>query len=69
MDQCMVNVSGLQDVKVGDEAVIIGRQGEEEISIYEYAEKLGTIVAAIGAMISKRVPRVYLDGSEPVNEQ
>ena len=69
MDQCMVNVSGLPDAKVGDEVVIIGCQGEEEISIYEYAEKLGTIVAAIGAMISKRVPRVYLDGSEAGTRQ
>ncbi len=45
MDQCMVNVSGLQDVKVGDEAVIIGRQGEEEISVYANAlENSGTIM-------------------------
>lgn len=62
MDQCMVNVSHLPEVSVGDEVVVIGPQGGDEISIYEYAEKLDTIVAAIGAMISKRVPRVYVEG-------
>ncbi len=61
MDQCMVNVSALPDAAVGDEVVLIGRQGEEEITIYEYAEKTDTIVAAIAAMISPRVPRVYRD--------
>ena len=62
MDQCMVNVSHLPEVSVDDEVVIIGAQGGDEISIYEYAEKLDTIVATIGAMISKRVPRVYVEG-------
>jgi alanine racemase len=61
MDQCVVNVSHLPEVSVGDEVVLIGKQGSEEISIYEYAEKLGTIVAAIGAMIGRRVPRVYVE--------
>ena len=61
MDQCMVNVSALPEAAVGDEAVLIGRQGNEEITIYEYAEKMDTIVAAIGAIISPRVPRVYRD--------
>jgi alanine racemase len=61
MDQCVVNVSHLPEVRVGDEVVLIGSQGSDEISIYEYAEKLDTIVAAIGAMISKRVPRVYVE--------
>ena len=61
MDQCMVNVSNIPDVAVGDEVVLIGRQGNEEITIYEYAKKLDTIVATIGAMISPRVPRRYVD--------
>ena len=63
MDQCMVNVSNIPDVAVGDEVVLIGRQGSEEITIYEYAKKLDTIVATIGAMISPRVPRRYVDAT------
>lgn len=64
MDQCMANVSALPEVKVGDEVVMIGAQGNEEITAYEYAEKLGTIVATVGAMIGPRVPRVYVDKTE-----
>ena len=65
MDQCMVNVSAIPDAAVGDEVVLIGRQGVEEITIYEYAKKLDTIVATIGAMIGPRVPRRYVDGTAP----
>ena len=61
MDQCMADVSELPEVAVGDEVVIIGPQGREEISVYEYAENLNPIVATIGARISARVPRRYVD--------
>jgi alanine racemase len=63
MDQCMVNVSAVSDVKIGDEVILIGRQGNEEITIYEYARKLGTIPVTIGPMIGNRVPRLYLNGN------
>ncbi len=59
MDQCMFDVTGIEDVKVGDEAVLFGRQGESFISIDEVADKLGTINYEIVCMIGKRVPRVY----------
>ncbi|NLL36709.1 MAG: alanine racemase [Fretibacterium sp.] len=60
MDQCMVRVDGLDEVEVGDEVVLLGRQGEEEISVYEYAERIGVIVTQVGPMITARVPRVYI---------
>ncbi len=63
MDQCVVNVSGVPGIAVGDEVVLIGAQGDEEISIYEYAEKMGTIVPVVGGLISARVPRRYVDRS------
>jgi alanine racemase len=43
MDLIMVDVTDVDDVKVGDEAVIIGRQGDEEITAEEVAEMLETI--------------------------
>ncbi|HHV61764.1 MAG TPA: alanine racemase [Firmicutes bacterium] len=58
MDACMVDVGDLE-VEVGDEAVLIGRQGNEEISAEEVAEAAGTINYEIVCAISKRVPRVY----------
>lgn len=59
MDQCMVNVTGM-DVRPGDEAVLIGRQGEEEILADELAEWLGTFNYEIVCMIADRVPKVYM---------
>ena len=60
MDQTMVNVTHLEEVEVGDEVVLIGRQGEEYISAEDVADWIGTIVTTIPNMIGKRVTRVYL---------
>ncbi|MEA3507391.1 MAG: alanine racemase [Synergistota bacterium] len=67
MDQTMVNVSSVPGVSVGDEVVLIGRQGEAEVSLDEIAEKMDTLACVPPTMISKRVPRVYIDNesSEP----
>jgi len=60
MDQCMADVGHISDVQIGDEIVLIGRQGDEEISGDELAEKIGTINYEIPCLISSRVPRIYL---------
>jgi alanine racemase len=57
MDQLMVNV-GTNDVGVGDEAVLIGRQGRNSISAQDLASKVGTIPYEICTNISSRVPRI-----------
>ena len=60
MDMTMVDVSGFPDVRVGDEAVLIGRQGADEITADEVAELQGTISYEVLCRIGPRVPRVYL---------
>lgn len=60
MDQLMADVSALEDVKVGDLVTLIGRDGEEEITADELAEKEGSINYEVVCGLSKRVPRVYL---------
>jgi len=60
MDQIMVDVGHIPGVKIGDDAVLIGRQGDEEISADEMAAKLGTINYEVVCMVSSRVPRVYI---------
>ncbi|HQL49090.1 MAG TPA: alanine racemase [Holophaga sp.] len=59
MDQSMVNLGPETSVKVGDTVVLLGRSGEEEISAYEWAEKLGTITYEVTCQINGRVERVY----------
>ena len=60
MDQMMVDVTGLENVKTGDEAVIIGKQGNETISPEEMAGARNTINYEIPIIFSKRVPRIYI---------
>lgn len=60
MDQIMVDVSALPGVEVGDEAVLIGRQGTEEIFAADLARKGGTIAWEIFTGVSSRVERIYL---------
>ena len=57
MDQLMVDV-GNADVGVGDEAVLIGRQGKNTITAWDLAAKIGTIPYEICTNISSRVPRI-----------
>ena len=61
MDMCMVDVTSLPNVKVGEEVVLIGSQGKEKITADEIAKLTGTITYEIVCGISKRVPRIYLE--------
>ncbi|MGZ6954055.1 MAG: alanine racemase [Acidimicrobiia bacterium] len=58
MDQLMVDV-GDDAVAVGDEVVLIGRQGDAEVTAQEWAERLGTIPYEIVCGIGPRAPRRY----------
>ncbi len=51
-------------VAPGDEAVLIGVQGGEEITASEWAERLGTIAYEVVTGLSPRLPRRY-EGEEP----
>jgi alanine racemase len=59
MDQLMIDL-GDEPVAVGDEVVLLGRQGDDEISASEWAERLDTIAYEIVTGIGPRVPRRYL---------
>ena len=59
MDFIMVDIGLENDIQTGDEVVLLGCQGDEEISIYEICEILNTIPYEFTCMISSRVPRVY----------
>lgn len=59
MDQIMVDLGEMQEVQAGEEAVLLGRQQEGEISIYEWCERLDTIPYEVTCGISPRVRRVH----------
>jgi alanine racemase len=61
MDVTMIDVTRIPQASVGDEVIIFGKQGNEQISVYEVAERSGTISYEITCGIGKRVPRVYIE--------
>src|SRR6266404_6084746 len=60
MDLIMIDVSHLAGAAAGDEVVLMGRQGDEEISCAELAERADTITWEITTRIGARVRRVYV---------
>ncbi len=58
MDQCMVDVSHIPQTRVGDEVVLIGRQGSISLTAEQVAQRLGTINYEVVSEILARVPRV-----------
>jgi alanine racemase len=57
-DQTILDVSHIPGVRIGDEVVIIGRQGSAQITVEEAAARLGTISYEVISAILPRVPRV-----------
>ncbi len=60
MDMVTIDVSSIPDCRIGDEAVLLGRQGEEEISANDIATRIGTISYDILCALGKRAPRIFL---------
>ncbi len=66
MDLVTIDVTDVPDAQAGDEVVLLGRQGRDEITVDEIAAKLGTISYEVFCSVSGRVPRVYLDGENVI---
>ncbi|OOB77852.1 MAG: alanine racemase [Epulopiscium sp. Nele67-Bin001] len=60
MDQFMVDITHIPEVSVGDEVVLFGRQGDNEILVEELANIIDTINYELICMVGKRVPRRYV---------
>lgn len=61
MDMCMVDVTDIPGVRVGDVATIFGHDGDDFIPVEDLAEKAGTISYELLCAVSPRVPRIYID--------
>jgi alanine racemase len=60
MEDLMVDVTDLSEVQVGEEVVLIGAQGQGEITALELAKMARTIPYEILAGLSERIPRIFL---------
>ncbi len=64
MDQCMIDVTDIENVKTGDEVIILGEEGDLKFNVDDMAEALGTINYEILCRIKSRIPRVYIKNKE-----
>lgn len=60
LEHTRVDLTGVPDARVGDEVVVIGRQGDMEITPAEVAEQRGLSLHHVATTVGPRVPRVYL---------
>ena len=60
MDQCMIDVSNVPNVKVGDEVIVMGSDGVHTILADDIAEATGTINYEICCAFGQRLPKVYV---------
>ncbi|PIY32041.1 MAG: alanine racemase [Candidatus Infernicultor aquiphilus] len=66
MDQCMIDVTNLTQVEIGDEVVLWGRQGEGMITVEEIAQKIRTINYEIVHLPDKkRVAKLFIKDGKP----
>ena len=68
MDQVMVDVTDIPDVALDDKVILIGRSGDEVISVEEMAAITGTINYEVVCGLSRRIPRAYYRGGKKVGE-
>lgn len=60
MDQCMIDLTDIKDVKVGDEVIIMGSDGSNTISADDIADAIGTINYEVLCGFGQRLPKVYV---------
>lgn len=61
MDQCMIALDNVPEAKIGDEVVLIGRQGNSRISAEEVGAEWSTINYEVVCGLANRVPRFFPD--------
>jgi alanine racemase len=69
MDMTLVDVSATPEAALGDEVVLIGRQGKEAITADDVAAAAGTISYEVLAGIGPRIPRAYVGGAAPAGKE
>lgn len=67
MDQFMIDVTDIPDVKQDDTVTLIGKDGDEYLSVEELARIAGSFNYEFVCNIGKRIPRVYYQNGKPVS--
>lgn len=66
MDQCMIDVTNVHNISIGDEVILFGADENENLPVEELAVKLGTINYELPCVINNRVPRCYVKNNRRI---
>ncbi len=69
MDQFMVDVTELENVKEGDEVTLIGKDKDDELTMEELGMVSGRFNYELACDLTKRIPRVYIRGGEIISSK
>ncbi len=67
MDQCMIDLTNIPDVKAGDEVILLGGSSQDGVSVDEVAAKIDTNRNEVLSVISRRVPRLYIESGNIID--
>ncbi len=66
MDQTMADVTHVKNVKIGDEVILFGTDGNNTITVDSVAALAGTISYEVLSVVGRRIPRVYIKGGKVI---
>lgn len=66
MDQCMIDVTNVNNINIGDEVILFGADKNAELPIEELAANIGTINYELPCVINNRVPRCYVKNNKRI---
>ncbi len=69
MDQLMLDITGVDDIREGSVVTVFGEDGENTISVDELARRIETINYEMVCLIGKRVPRIYVKNGEIIGKK
>ena len=67
IDQFMIDVTNIPDVKIGDEVILLGEKNGLKYNADDMAKKLDTINYEVTCMLKSRLPRVYIKDTHIIN--
>jgi len=67
MDQCMIDVSSVNNINVGDEVIVFGNGGDNSITVNSLSKNAGTVPHEILALTGNRTPRIYIKDGKVID--
>ncbi len=67
MDQCMIDVSAVNNINVGDEVIVFGNGGDKSVTLEELAKNAGTVPHEILSLTGNRTPRVFIKNGDIID--